>query len=316
VSAAPVEAGGSPPGREESFASVLTAFAANAAIATAKGVAAILTGSPALLAETLHTLADTGNEVLLWVALRTSRRPPDPSHPLGYGPDRYYWSLLAAIGMFVVGGAVSVWQGVRALIEPEPLEDFWVGVAVLLIALVLDGISRTVAVRQLRREATARGVTMRELLRESPDPTVVTIYLEDSIDVLGAGLALVALVLHRVTDSAVPDALATIVIGLMLGFVALRLTRRNRQLLSNQGIPQRYVDQLRAQIGAASGVRDVTRLEAIYLGPREVLVAVDVQMDPDLSGPALVAALDRIRAGAERDVPTITRLYLTPVPAD
>jgi len=129
-------------------------------------------------------------------------------------------------------------------------------------------------------------------------------------------LALVALVLHRVTDSAVPDALATIVIGLMLGFVALRLTRRNRQLLSNQGIPQRYVDQLRAQIGAASGVRDVTRLEAIYLGPREVLVAVDVQMDPDLSGPALVAALDRIRAGAERDVPMITRLYLTPVPAD
>jgi cation diffusion facilitator family transporter len=303
-------------GREESVTSVLAAFAANATIALAKGLAALLTGSPALFAETLHTVADTGNEVLLWVALRTSRRPPDPTHPLGYGPDRYYWSLLAAIGMFVLGGALSIWEGVRALIEPPELETFWVGVAVLVIALVLDGLSRTVAVRQLRREATRRGVTVRELLRESPDPTVVTIYLEDSIDVLGAGLALVALVLHRVTGSAVPDALATLIIGLMLGYVAIRLTSRNRQLLSNQGIPERYVERLREEIGAAAGVVAVTRLEAIYLGPREVLVAVDVQMDPGLSGPALAAALDGIRAKAQRDVPAISRLYLTPVPAD
>jgi len=249
--------------REASVASVLTALAANAAIASAKGAAAVLTGSPALLAETLHTLADTGNEVLLWIALRRSRRAPDPSHPLGYGPERYYWALLAAIGMFLVGGAVSVWEGVRALVEPRSLETFWVGVAVLLIALALDGYSRLVAARQLRREAGSRGVTVRELLRESADPTDVTMYLEDSIDVLGAALALVALVLHRVTGSALPDALTTIVIGLLLGYVAVKLTRRNRQLLSNQGIPARYVDELREHIGSAPGVRAVDRLEAI-----------------------------------------------------
>jgi cation diffusion facilitator family transporter len=310
VSAAPTETRD----RDESLTSVLAAFAANATIALAKGLAALLTGSPALFAETLHTIADTGNEVLLWIALRTSRRPPDPTHPLGYGPDRYYWSLLAAIGMFVIGGALSIWEGIRALIEPPELETFWVGVAVLLIALTLDSASRAVAVRQLRREAAARGVTVRELLRESPDPTVVTIYFEDSIDVLGAGLALVALVLHKVTGSAVPDALATLVIGLMLGYVAIRLTGRNRQLLSNQGIPERYVERLREEIGAAAGVLAVTRVEAIYLGPREVLVAADVQMDPALSGPALVAALDRIRSEAKREVPAIMRLYLTPVP--
>src|SRR5918912_1619048 len=107
--------------RDESLGSVLSALAANTAIAIAKGTAAVLTGSPALLAETLHTVADAGNEVFLFIAIRRSRQPPDATHPLGYGPERYYWALLAAVGMFVVGGTLSVWQGVHALIEPPPL---------------------------------------------------------------------------------------------------------------------------------------------------------------------------------------------------
>jgi len=311
VSAVPSQAA-----RDQSFVSVVTALAANAAIAVAKGVAAALTGSPALLAETLHTIADAGNEVLLWVALRRSRRAPDASHPLGYGPERYYWALLAAIGMFVIGGTLSVWEGVRALIEPPPLDTFWVGVGVLVIALVLDSISRTVALRQLRRQAAERGVSVRELLRETPDPTVVTVYLEDSIDVLGAALALVALVLHKTTGSAVPDALATIVIGLLLGYVAVRLTGRNRQLLSNQAIPDRYVQQLRERLSATAGVDSVARLEAVYLGPGEVLVAADIRMDPDLSAASVTDVLARIRGDAARELPVIARLYLTPVPAD
>lgn len=312
MSVAPAEAARPP--RDESLGSVLVALAANTTIAAAKGTAAVLTGSPALLAETLHTVADAGNEVFLWIALRRSRRPPDASHPFGYGPERYYWALLAAVGMFVVGGALSIWEGVRALIHPPELETFWVGVTVLVIALVLDSLSRVVAVRTLRRQAEARGVTVRELLRESPDPTVVTVYMEDSIDVIGAALALVALVLHRVTNSAVPDALVTIVIGLLLGYVALKLTSRNRALLANQGVPERYVNQLRERLMSADGVAAVSRLEAVYLGPGEVLVAADVQMDPALTGPDLAAALARIRADAFNDVPAIARLYLTPVP--
>jgi cation diffusion facilitator family transporter len=299
--------------RDQSAGSVLTALAANTTIAIAKGTAAALTASPALLAETLHTLADTGNEVLLWIALRRSRRPADASHPFGYGPERYYWALLAAIGMFVVGGTLSVWEGVHALFDPLPLDAFWPGVIVLVIAVVLDSVSRTVAIRQLRRQASQRGVSVRELLRESPDPTVVTVYLEDSVDVLGAVLALIALVLHRVTGSALPDALVTILIGLLLGYVALKLTSRNRQLLANQAIPQRYKDQLRERLKTADGVEDVARLEAVYLGPGEVLVAADVRMATGLSGADVTAALDRIRADAAREVPVIARLYLTPV---
>jgi cation diffusion facilitator family transporter len=301
---------------DESLPSVLAALAANLTIAIAKGIAAALTGSAALFAETLHTVADAGNEVLMFIAVRRSARPADSSHPLGYGPERYYWALLAAVGMFVVGGTLSVWEGVHALMDPPALDTFWVGVAVLVIALVLDSVSRVVALRQLRRQAAQRGVTVRELLRESPDPTVVTVYLEDSIDVLGAALALLALVLHRVTGSAVPDALVTIVIGLLLAYIALKLTSRNRQLLANQAIPERYATQLRARLSAVPGVEDVARLEAVYLGPGEVLVAADVRMDPTLSGDDVTAALARIRGDAARELPVIARLYLTPVPPE
>jgi cation diffusion facilitator family transporter len=280
---------------DESLGSVLAALAANATIALAKGIAAVLTGSPALVAETLHTVADAGNEVLLWVAIRRSRRPADPTHPLGYGPERYYWALLAAIGMFVVGGAVSIWDGVQALFHPPGLDAFWVGVGVLVVALVLDGLSRTVALRQLRSQAARREQTVRRLLRESADPTVVTVYFEDTVDVLGALLALVALVLHRVTGSGLPDALASIAIGALLCYLASALTRRNRQLLSNESVPERYVERLRGRLEADAAIRAVTRIEAVYLGPTEVLAAADVEMTEGLAGDEVAAILARTR---------------------
>jgi cation diffusion facilitator family transporter len=298
---------------DESLTSVLAALAANVTIAAAKGTAAVLTGSPALLAETLHTTADAGNEVLLWVALRRSERPADASHPFGYGPERYYWALLAAVGMFVIGGALSIWEGIDALLHPPELETFWVGVAVLVIALALDGASRTVAVRGLRKQAADREVSVRQLLRETPDPTIVTIYLEDSIDVLGALLALIALVLHRVTGSAIPDAIATLAIGLLLVYVAARLTGRNRQLLSNLAVPQRYIDQLRERLLDADGIHGVDALRAVYIGPGQVLVTADVIVERCQTGEAVVAAIARVRGEIQRDAPAVAWVSLTPV---
>jgi cation diffusion facilitator family transporter len=300
--------------RDESLGSVLAALAANTVVAIAKGTAAALTGSPALFAETLHTVADAGNEVFLYIAIRRSRHPADASHPFGYGPERYYWALLAAIGMFVVGGAVSIWEGIRALVHPPELEAFWAGVAVLLIALVLDSASRLVAVRQLRAQAIRRGLPVRQFVRETPDPTVLTVFFEDTIDVLGAGLALVAIVLHRLTGSGIPDALGSVVIGLLLCYIAWRLTSRNRQLLTNQSVPDRYVEGLRARLQAEAAVSSVARLDAVYLGPAEVLVAADVEMSGGLSAPDVARALERMRAELKRDVPAIARIYLTPVP--
>jgi cation diffusion facilitator family transporter len=316
VAPAPISDNADAPGadRDESLGSIFAALAANTVIAIAKGTAAALTGSPALLAETFHTVADAGNEVFLWVAVRRSHHAPDASHPFGYGPERYYWALIAAIGMFLVGGALSVWEGITALFHPRELDDFWVGVGVLVVALTLDAMSRVVAVRTLRRQAAARGVSVRQLLRESPDPTVVTVYLEDSIDVLGAALALLALVLHRATESALPDALATLAIGLMLGYVALKLTGRNRRLLTNQAVPERYVEALRRRLAEVPGIAGVASLDAVYLGPGEVLVTADVTVEHCQNADDVAAALQRARTDLGSEVPAISRLALTPVP--
>jgi cation diffusion facilitator family transporter len=294
--------------------SVLVALAANLGIATAKGVAAALTGSSALFAETLHSIADAGNEVLLYVAVRRSERPPDDLHPFGHGPELYYWALLAAIGMFLVGGAVSVWEGINALVTPPELDYFWVGVGVLVVALALDGLSRVVAVRQLRLEARRRDITTRTFLHESPDPALTTVYLEDSTDVLGEALALIALVLHETTGAEWPDGLATILIGGLLAFVALRLSSRNRDLITNQAVPPRYVERLRGRLERQEGIASVSRLEAVYLGASQVLVAADVLMDPGLGVEDAERALAMARTRMLEEVPVIRRLYLTPVP--
>jgi cation diffusion facilitator family transporter len=293
--------------------SVLAALVANMLIATAKGVAAVATGSSALFAETLHTAADTGNEVFLFVAIRRSARDPDATHPFGYGPERYFWALLAAIGLFVIGGAISIAEGVRALIDPPELEAFWVGVGVLVIALVLDGASRMVAVRTLREQAHRRGVSVRTLLRESPDPTVTTVYFEDSADVLGAALALLALVLHKLTGSAVPDAIATLAIGCLLAYLAVGGGGRPPQRQGNQAGPERYVEQMRGRIAAEPGIDSVGAIEAVYLGPGQVLVAADVRMDPQLDAAGVADAVTAARARICREVPVVARFYLTPV---
>ena len=294
---------------DDSLLSILAALVANLLIALAKGVAAVLTGSAALFAETLHTLADTGNEVLLWIAVRRSARPADASHPLGYGPERYYWALLAAAGMFVVGGVASIYQGIRALIDPPPLDAFWVGVTVLVIALVLDGTSRLVAMRTLRAQAKRAGTDVKTLLRESPDPTVTTIYFEDTIDVLGAALALIALILHRVYGWEWPDAVASLIIGGLLAFMATRLAGRNRALLSNEAVAAPIAERLRQRLMDQPGIADVVRMESVYLGPREAMVAADVVVDCS----DIPATLVRVRARVKEDSPFIARLYLTPV---
>jgi cation diffusion facilitator family transporter len=302
--------------RDASLTSIFAALAANTAIAVAKGVAAALTGSAALFAETLHTIADAGNEVFLYVAVRRSERPPDASHPLGYGPERWYWALLAAIGMFVVGGAVSIWEGINALFHPHELEAFWVGVTVLVIAIVLDGISRAVAVNELRGRATRAGMPLRKYIAESSDPTVTTVYLEDTIDVIGASLALAALVLHQVTGIAIFDPIATLIIGGLLTYVAIKLSGRNRALLTNQSVAPRHLESLRASLVAQPGIVAVHSLEAVHLGPQSVMAAAEVEIRDGLTAADVAVTLEVVRDTLCTTVPAIERLYLTPVTAD
>jgi cation diffusion facilitator family transporter len=201
---------------DASLRTVVVAVAANLLIAVAKGVAAALTGSAAMLAETTHSIADTLNELLLYVGVRRGARPADERHPFGYGQARYTWSLLAAVGIFVVGGLFAIADGVQTLRRPEPVTNVPVGVAVLLISAGLEGLSWRTARRQLRAEAVARHLDLGEYLVTSSDPTPTAVFLEDSAALVGIALALSALVLHITTGSALWDGAASLLIGLLL----------------------------------------------------------------------------------------------------
>jgi cation diffusion facilitator family transporter len=266
---------------------VVVAVLANLVITIAKALAAVLTGSAALWAETAHSVADTGNEILLYVGLRRSGRPADDRHPFGYGQERWFWTFLAALGLFVVGGVLSVSKGLDTIRHGPPVEAVGVGVAVLVVSIVLEAISWRTAHRQLRAEADARNRSLTQHLARGSDPTAATVFLEDTAALIGLGLALVALVLHAVTGSALWDAGASIAIGLLLGAVAYLMARRTKRLLIDESAPRDVLDRLHQRIAAEEWVAHVPGVIAVYVGPGRLLVNVRVvPTDQAAAGPA------------------------------
>ena len=294
---------------------VVIALAANLLIAMAKGAAAALTGSSALLAEAAHSVADCGNELLLLVALHRSARPNDDTHPFGYGAERFYWSLLAAIGIFVAGGLTAIWEGVRQLFHPHELSAVGVGYLVLAVSLVLDGASWRTAYQQLRGESRGRGLSLRTYLRRSSDPTTTTVFYEDTAGMIGVLLAAVGLALHQLTGSGVPDALASVAIGILLIVLAVRLARRDRELLTNQSAPSVVVERVRRLLLTEPGVSGVPRLEVLIIGPRTWLVTGEVAVEGSWPGPDVTQLVARLRRRL-RTEPGVAEVYLTPVLED
>jgi cation diffusion facilitator family transporter len=296
----------------DSRRTVIVALAINLIIAAAKGVAAALSGSSALLAEAGHSVADAGNELFLLVALNRSGRPADDTHPFGYGAERFYWSLLAAIGIFVAGGLTAIWDGLRQLQHPTPLTDVNIGYAVLAISLVLDATSWRTAYRQLRGESQGRGVSLRTYLRRSSDPTATTVFYEDTAGVIGVLLATVGLALHQLTGSALPDALASFAIGLLLIAVAVRLAQRDRELLTNQSAAAPIVAGVRQLLLAEPAVTAVPKLEVLVIGPRTWLITGEIALDGNRTGGGVLLLVRELRQRL-RTEPGVAEVYLTPV---
>ena len=294
---------------DASVRTVVVAVAANLLVAVAKGVAAALTGSAAMLAETTHSIADTANEVLLYVGLRHGARPADDRHPLGHGQARYFWSLLAAVGIFVIGGLLAIADGIQSLRHPEPLSHVPVGVAVLLVSAGLEGLSWRTAHRQLRSEASARNLDLGRYMAVSSDPTPTTVFLEDSAALVGLALALVALVLHLVTGSAVWDGAASLLIGLLLIVVAFVLMRRNVSLLIDEAAPAEIRERLREGVAAEPWVAEVVELTAVYIGPRQLMVLAHVVPVADAD---LLGGVDRLRRRL-LSLPAVAAVEITPV---
>jgi cation diffusion facilitator family transporter len=297
----------------ESLRTVVVAAGANLAIALAKGVAALLTGSAALWAETAHSVADTGNQLLLFIGLQRSTRKADQQHPFGYGQERFFWAFLAALGIFLIGGLLSIAEGVRSWLLPEPLESPWIGIGVLLVAAVFEAISWRTALKQLRSGAKERSRTIFEHLKRVSDPSAAAVFLEDSAALVGLALALVALVLHLVTGQAIWDALASIAIGILLMTVAWLLARRTKGLLVDESAPADVLDRLREAILESEWIEQIQDLQAIYIGPAQLLVTVEVEPTRELvDGPAatLISEVAELKGRLEES-PAITSASVT-----
>jgi cation diffusion facilitator family transporter len=280
----------------ESVTTVLVALSANILVAAAKSIAAVVTGSASILAEAAHSWADAGNEVFLLIANRRSRRPPDIAHPFGHGREAYVWSLLAAVGLFVAGAAVSVTHGVQELIRPEPASDFVVGYAVLGVSFVLEGISFLQSVRQAKPAAQSLKRDLIEYVLASSDPTLRAVFAEDSAALTGLLIATAGLAAHQLTGSSVPDAIGSILVGVLLAGVAMVLINRNRRFLVGQEVDPRVRAATLQALLDAPEVDRVTYLRLEFVGPRMVSVVGDVDLAGDDSESHLAVRLRALEA--------------------
>ncbi len=264
----------------DTHGTVLVAMGANLAIGVAKGVAAAVTGSPAMLSEAAHSVADTVNEVFVLASLSRSRRKADAAHPFGYGKERFFWSLLAALGIFVTGACFSFYQGARTLVgKVEPTGHHpAVAYVVLALAFVAEGTSLVRARCQIASSARAAGRTVRQQLRIDPEPTVRRVFVEDFTAVIGVALALAGLVLHHLTGSARWEAAASFGIAGLLAYAAYLLGRNSRELLIGQSAEPR--DRLAALdfLEQQAEIEVVLEVLTMRLSPTATLFAA--RIDP------------------------------------
>ncbi|MDT5093880.1 MAG: hypothetical protein QOH60_3243 [Mycobacterium sp.] len=295
----------------ESLRTVVVAFAANAAIAVAKTAAGVLSGSASMVAEAAHSWADTGNQVMLYVADRRSRRPADARHPLGHGREAYVWALLAAVGLFVVGASVSIWHGVTEIIHGEEGSgDYLLSYVVLLIALVLEGISLAQAVRQLHREAQEYDRDLLEHALATSDPTTRAVFAEDSGAVIGIVIAFAGLGLHQLTGNAVWDGVGSILIGVLLGVIAVFLIDRNRRFLTGEPGSDDLRNAVMARIRELPDVNDVRFVRLTFVGPKRLFLVASVDLVGDPVESHVARTLRRLESELETD-PHIADAVLT-----
>ncbi|MEU6805345.1 cation diffusion facilitator family transporter [Streptomyces neyagawaensis] len=282
---------------------VLVALGANLVIAVAKTIGGLLAGSPALLSEAAHSVADSLNEVFLLAALRRSRRPADSRHPFGYGKERFFWSLLAAVGIFVMGGCFSVFQGFHALAggSEDSYDGYVAGLVVLGVALVSEGASLLRALHQVRAQGGAGGLR---------DPALRTVVAEDGTAVLGVTLAIAGMALHMVTGQVLWEALASFGIGALLMYVAFWLGRDAREQLIGRAAGAEASDKIRALLEAQPEIDSVEALLTMELGLDSTLVAARVDLVPGLDSERVEEVAVRIKRSIAHIVPEAEQIFL------
>ncbi|MEV4771631.1 cation diffusion facilitator family transporter [Micromonospora humida] len=296
----------------ESVGTVVVAGAANLAIAVAKLVAGIISGSAAMLSEAAHSVADTTTEVLLYLALRRGARPADVRHPFGYGKESYVWAFLAALFTFVAGAGFAITHGVTTILVHEHSGDYLISYVVLAVSFAIESVSLARAVRQVRGESRRWGTTPRRFLRLTADTTVKAVFLEDSAALIGLLIAGVGLGLSQWTGDELFDGVASILIGLLLLVVAAILARSNISLLVGRAVPERLHHEIERELAGLPTVDRVDTLLTMQLGPDDILVAAKIDFRDEATGADIEADADEAERRLTDRYPEIGYVFLDP----
>lgn len=294
---------------------VIVALVINLLIAAFKFLAAALSRSTAMLAEAVHSLADTANQAFLLVGMKRSSRPPDQLHPFGYGTESYFWAFIVAGSIFLIGSAVSIWEGSQKLwliLRGEPVHEgnvYW-ALGVLTVSLVLEGWSLRTALAEFRHLSKGRG--LRQALRDIRDPTVLTVLFEDLAALFGLAAALLGVTLSYLTGQPIWDALASIVVGIALGTVAFYLGRDSMSLLIGEAVPEEEHQKLVQLAAEHPGVLQVIHLRTLHIAPQEVLAAFKLRFARDLTMDALEDRINELEKTLRAAYPHLRRIYIEP----
>jgi len=288
---------------------ILYAFIANLGIALAKSWAAWLTGSGSMLAEAIHSYADTGNQVLLYLGLRQSRRTPDDEHPLGYGKLSYFWSFVVALLLFSLGGLFSIYEGMHKLSHPEPLSQIWIAIVVLFIAILLEGGSLLGCLREIRAIRGDR--PFREWFKHTRNSELVVVLGEDIGAQVGLMLALVFLVTAYVTGNSVYDAIGSMCIGAVLVFISIFIAWRIKGLLVGRSADPEIQDAIDAIIAQQENIERVFRTVTLQLGP-DTMLAAKIKIRSGVDIDTAVENINALERDLKRRIPNLKWCFIEP----
>ena len=289
---------------------VVAALIANAGIAVAKLVGFVITGSASMLAESIHSVADSGNQGLLLLGGRRAQRAADESHPFGYGRERYFWAFIVAMVLFSLGGAFAMFEGVEKIRHPHELDSAGVAIAILVVAIALESYSFRTAIHEANHVRGDAGWW--QFIRRSKNPELPVVLLEDLGALVGLVLALTGVGLSLATDDAVWDGYGTLGIGILLTVIAIVLAVEMKSLLIGETADARVEGSIREAIEAEPAVESVIHLRTQHLGPEELLVGAKVSFADDLTVSDLAAAVDRVEGAVRQAVPAARILYIEP----
>jgi cation diffusion facilitator family transporter len=294
----------------ESKVSIYAALGANIAIGIAKFVGAAISGSSAMLSEGIHSVVDSVNQLLLLYGLKRSKIPPDEQFPLGRGQELYFWSLMVAVLIFGLGGGVSIYQGWQSFQRPELGGHVLVSYSVLATAAVLEGLALTVSIREFNKSPRNADISLWQAIRDSKDPSSFIVIVEDAAALVGLSIAFAGVLLTQLFHDPIYDGMASIVIGLLLTVVAVVLVIETKGLLMGESASQAVRESIKTLVKSDQAVSEMESPITLHLGPREIMLAMNIEFRDHLSADEIEAAVRRIEKSIRTTHQEVTRIFI------